>query len=310
MSSSRFVKEGENQYKHASRLIMAFDDLTKETYSTPPQGVFGSVAVVRCNGVTLSSNALDIEFSVPFDDNMEPNEAEIIIYNLTDTTIARLKKGQKIYITAGYKDDTGAIFEGFIDYSYTTYEGADKVTKIKAVDDNEKKTVESVAINANTAKDALAELLRMTGTEVVGGIRAVRNPSYENAQTVDGDLKAAIKKYADDCGISVYINKGKWYARSLFDGDNINFTICENTGMIGSPSPFEEEISTEGYTGIVTGYKISTLLQHRITTAAIVNLSSLTANGQFRVRSGRHIFNSSEAITEIEVIAPEKEVKA
>ena len=46
-----------------------------------------------------------------------------------------------------------------------------------------------------------------------------------------------IKKYAQVCGVSVYVNKGKIYARHIKDGDNINFTVQASTGMIGSPEP-------------------------------------------------------------------------
>ena len=44
------------------------------------------------------------------------------------------------------------------------------------------------------------------------------------------------------------------------------------------------------------------LLQHRITTASIINLKSINAkDGKYRVRSGEHTFSNSEAITKIKV---------
>ena len=111
-----------------------------------------------------------------------------------------------------------------------------------------------------------------------------------------------IRKYAEVCGISVYINKGKVYARHISEGDNVYFNVNADTGLIDSPEEFEEEITAEDYKDIVKGYKFKMLLQHRLTTAAIINLESVNVTGEFRVRSGKHVFNSGETTTECEVI--------
>ena len=295
-----FIKDGEN--KHASRLIRAFDDLTKETYSQKPDGVWGSVAKVICGGVTMSSKELDIEFSVPFDDNMEANEATITIYNLSNDTINKFTHHTTCTIEAGYKDDTGVIFKGFVDRVTTTREGADKITTIKCFDDIAEHTIESVSYaSGQTASYILKDLISKTGIPLAV-FKARRDHTYDNSQTVDGDLMENIRKYAEVCGISVYVNKGEIYARYIKDGDNISFTVNEGTGMIGSPSPFEEEQQAEDFVETVKGYRVEMLLQHRITTAAIITLSSEFAKGNYRVRSGTHTFNESGAVTEVEVI--------
>lgn len=298
--SSRFIKHGENP--HSSRLVKAVEDLTKQWFSEKPDGVYGAVAVVICGGVTIESRYLDLEFTVPFGDGTEADEAEITIYNLTDDTINKFKKGVECSIEAGFRGDTGVIFRGIVSRVSTTFDNADKITRIVCVDDMAERTITSRTYD--TSKDSqyiLKDLLGETGLPI-----AVFSPrtttKYDTTQTVDGYLMDNIQKYAEDCGISVYINKGQIYARYIKDGDNISFTVSENTGMIGSPTAFEEEQQAEDFTETVNGYNIQMLLQHRITTASIVNLSSMIASGQYRVRSGRHIFNESEAITEIEVI--------
>lgn len=297
--SSRFIKSGED--KHSSRLVKAVEDLTKQWYSQDPVGVFGAVATVNCGGVKISSADLDIEFTVPFDDNMEANEAELVVYNLTNDTISKFKRGSVCNISAGYGGDTGTIFSGFVDRVTTTYEGADKKTTIRCLDDITEHLAITKTYNGKDSKYILQDLIGQTGLDVaVFKERFVT--TYETAQTVDGDLMENIRKYAQDCGISVYVNKNNVYARYIKDGDNISFTVSENTGLIGSPVAFEEEQQAEDFKETVNGFNIQMLLQHRITTAAIVQLKSMIASGTYRVRSGRHIFNQSEAITEIEVI--------
>lgn len=288
----------------ASKLIKAAGNWSSDlkNYSIDPQGVFGSKAVVRCGDVTINSDKLDLEFIVPFDDDMEPNEAEIIIYNLSETTINRLKVKSGISIEAGYKNDTGIIFKGYINKVSTKYDGADKITTLKCLDDISQKSVENLTFAKNTkASYILKSLIDKTGLPVAA-FKMRRDHTYTNEQTVDGDLMGNIKKYAQVCGVSVYVNKGKIYARHIKEGENISFTVQSATGMVGSPEPFEEEITAEDFKETVKGYDITMLLQHRMTTAAIVSLSSKTANGKFRVRSGTHTFSPDECLTKIKVL--------
>lgn len=300
--ASRTVITGRKSQSH-SRLVKATKDWSKglKSFSIEPDGVFGSVAVIRCGKIEIKSSELDFEFKVPFDDDMEANEAEITVYNLSKTTVSRLKRKSSISIEAGYKDDTGVVFKGFIDKVSTKYSGADKVTTIKCLDTIKKKKVANLSFAKNTkASYILKTLIDKTGLPVAV-FNARRDHTYTSEQTVDGDLMENIKKYAKVCGISVYVNKGKIYARHLKKGDNINFTVQASTGMLGCPEEYEEEITAEDFKETVKGYNITMLLQHRMTTGAIINLSSEVAKGKFRVQSGTHKFSSSECTTEIKV---------
>lgn len=232
---------------------------------------------------------------------MEANEAEIIIYNLSNTTISRLAKGKKITVEAGFKGDTGVIFTGYIEKRITKYEDADRKTTLKCVDRVGTKTLKETTFKKNTkASVILKTLLGKTGTPIAV-FKIKRDYTYKDEQKVDGDLMENIKKYAEVCGISVYVYKGKIYARTLKEGDALNFTVSEDTGLIGSPTEYEEEITAEKYKDTIKGYEIESLLQHRFTTGGIINLKSRDVNGKFRIRSGKHTFNSGEAISTIKV---------
>ena len=270
----------------------------KEPYDIRPDGVFGSVATIRSGDVTISSETLDVEFVVPFDDDMEPNEAEIIVYNLSDNTIKQLKKGAALSIEAGYKGDTGVLFSGFISKVKTTHDDADKVTTIFAMDDIKSHTIESIAFKKGTKASYILEtLIRKTGIPI-----AVFNPrrdhTYKDSETVDGDLMENIKKYAKVCGISVYVSRGKIYARHIKEGDGTNFELRADTGLIGSPTSFTEDVKAEDYKETVSGYECEMLLQHRMSAGAIVDLKSRDANGTYRVCSGKHRFSVFESTTE------------
>jgi hypothetical protein len=279
-----------------SALVQALEEW-KTPYDIRPDGVFGSLATVKTGQATISSETLDIEFVVPFDDDMEPNEAEIIVYNLSDNTIKQLKKKAAITIEAGYKGDTGVLFSGFISKVKTTFEGADKVTSIKALSDIKDHGIESISYAAGTkASYILRQLINKTGLPIAV-FKTRRDHTYKDSQTVDGDLMENIKKYAAVCGISVYVSKGKIYARYIKEGDNLNFNVSVETGMIGSPSAYTEEVTAEDYKETVDGFEVEMLLQHRICAGAIVKLTSRAGNGTYRVCSGEHRFSADEAVT-------------
>lgn len=289
-----------HEEKIRSALVTAFEQW-ETPFDIKPEGVFGSLAIIRTGDVTIRSESLDVEFTVPFDDDMEPNEAEIVVYNLSDNTVKQLKKDAVITIEAGYKGDTGILFRGYISTVKTTYEDADKVTTIKAVDDIKDHTLESISFAAGTkASYILKKLIDKTGIPVAV-FKVRRDHTYEDSQTVDGDLMENIKQYAEVCGISVYVSRGKIYARYIKEGDNLNFNVSVDTGMIGYPSAYTEEVTAEDFTETVNGYEAEMLLQHRICAGAIVQLTSKIAKGQYRVCSGEHRFSPDEAVTSIKM---------
>lgn len=310
------VKEPQDtsENKQISELIQTYSELGEiiEQESAPPEGLFGRLAIVETNGMKFRSDKLDLEFEVPFDDDIESNEAEIVIYNLSDKTIAAIKDNKKIVISAGYtgvkiagKSDIGIIFEGYVSKVKSKWEGVDRVTTIYAVDAKNRKErdIANKSYKKGTkASYILKDLINETGL-AVQVFKTSRDYACSDAVTVSGGLMDAIRKWADECGTTAYINKNKVYVRPLTDGDNIRFTVSAETGLTGSPTEFTEELRYDDETTkTITGYEFKILGQHRITTAAIIDLKSRNVSGRFRVRSGKHRFNPDEYITEVEVI--------
>ncbi|MBS5725083.1 MAG: hypothetical protein KHW59_04785 [Clostridiales bacterium] len=301
MSGSKFISDGRGS--KASHLITALGRAL-ESFTLEPQGMFGRRAEIQCGNLTLDSEQFDFEFEVPFDDDTEANECTITIYNLTKNTIDVFRYNSKITITAGYKGDTGVVFSGYISKVTTKKEGTDKVTTIYALDDmdlQERDIVDVTYAAGTTASYILRDLIsRISLPLAVFSVR--RDWTYKDETKVDGGLMENIRQYAEVCGISVYINKGKIYARHISEGDNIYFTVSESSGLIESPEEFEEEVTAEDYKDVIRGYKCKMLLQHRMNTAAVIDLESVNVSGRFRVRSGKHIFSPDACTTEVEVI--------
>lgn len=303
MRPSRIAKQDSQAMRYPSRPVKTPDDIMNGPYATEPQGLYKQRARVDTGPISVSSEEFDLEFYIPFDDDVEADEAEIIIYNLSTQSINQLEANQPITVTAGYASDTGIIFSGFISYVVTRKESRDKITKIYAVDDMSRKARKIE--NQTFAKNSSASYILRTLCNSVGLPVAAFSPQrdyvYTKAVTIDGELMSEIRKYAKVCGVSAYIHKGNLYIRSLSEGDNLNFTVSAETGLI-SIAEFTEEETSEDFEDVITGFDIEMLLQHRIGTASIINVNSVNFQGQYRVREGTHEYDGSNFTTTMRVV--------
>ncbi len=298
---SRVIKQQGTNDK-ASKMAIAIEQLAGKI-DTEVKGQFGHTVVVQTGNVTIKNSELDCEFNIPFDDDTEANEAELIFYNLSDTTIKNIKSKAKITVTAGYGKDTGVIFSGFISYKKTYYDGCDKVTKVNALDDMnlQEKDIESITYAAGTkASKILKDLCQKVGLPIAD-FTVNRDYTYKDEETVDGGLMSNIERLAGICGVSAYILKSKIYVRPLSKGDNTQFTLSVDTGLIELEG-FEETETNGDYTDIISGYNVTMLLQHQLQTASIVTLKANNVSGTYRVKSGSHEYNGSDFLTKAKVV--------
>lgn len=297
----------------ASRLVTAIDTALAQydKAELPKNAQFGFRAILQTPYVILENKnpdndymGFDMEFDIPFDDDAIANEAEFVVYNLSDSTANKFKVGNTICMTAGYGNDTGVIFDGYISKVKTVREGVDRVTTIYALDDvkyTPQMLKEKTYAKGVKASTILKDLIDRLGLPVEV-FKPQRDHTYDSETKVEGSITENIKEYSDVCGVSTYIYKQRVYCRPIWDGDNLHFNINANTGMIGSPEPFEEENSSEKYTDKVYGYNISMILQHRLATAGIVKVDSVNYSGEFRVTSGTHSYDGLSATTDFKCI--------
>lgn len=257
--------------------------------------LFGRYAEINTGGMTLTSEDLDIEFTVPFDSDAEPNESEIKIYNLTDATVNRFKKKQKLVLNAGYKGDIGVVLSGYISKTKTDRQGVDKVTTIFVLDSqplNTQKTLNKSYKKNIKASQIIKNLLALLKVDAT--VKLVKDKTYAKGYAIDGEILPVVSSLAKDCGSTFFMSKGKAYIKPIHSGEASKFTLNEASGLIGSPAPFEDES--------ISGYTVTSLLQYRLATANAITLDSLAAKGKFYVYAGKHRWNGSEFVTETDLI--------
>ncbi len=258
---------------------------------------FGRVIEVMTAGMTLRSADFNIEGSVPFDNDAVPNEAEIKVWNLSSSTVSKIKRGAVLLLKAGYTGDVGTILHGYISKAATVPSGPDKITTIHVLDGPDlsvRKTTSKAYAKGTLGSYILRDLAGMLGLPI-GQMDLIQDYRYMDGYTADGEIIDKMEDVAKDCGTSLYVNKGRLYIRSLRRGADKVFALSQATGLIGSPEPLED--------GAVSGYTVRSQLQHRITTASVIDLKSESFSGRLYVRSGQHSFSrTGDFITEMEAI--------
>ncbi|MFC5541569.1 phage protein [Ureibacillus suwonensis] len=255
---------------------------------------------VLTGNLRFNNTDLDIEFDIPFDDDLEPNLSEIVIYNLSESTRNKLKRGQTLTINAGYVEDKGLILSGSIEAITTVKNGADLATTIKVLDSvpyDATKTLQK-SYKKNIKSDAVIRDLAQSIGLKIAVLNLPDNKVMTDGYSIDGEVVKAINDIATDCGASAYISRGQIYVRPIKEGDNHNFILKADTGLIGSPEYFEEE--KNGTT--IKGYKVKSLLQYRMNTASIIKLESQFVKATVRVRKGRHYARGNDFYTEVEAV--------
>lgn len=278
-------------------------EIILETEQADTSGLYHHTVTIKIGDITIDNEELDCEFDIPFDDDTEADEAEIIVYNISDTTIQNIKRDAQISVTAGYGDDTGIIFSGIISKVRSYYSGNDRVTEIYAIDQavlKERELKSKSYAKGTKASKILQDLISQVGIPVAV-FAPKRDHTYKDKSTVDGGLMENIRKYAKVCGVSAYICKGQIYARHILDGDGLDFTLSSDTGLL-SLSEFEEEQTAEDFKDTVKGYEMTMLLQHRITTVSLIHVQSRNVTGVYRVREGSHTYDGTDFLTKVKAI--------
>lgn len=258
---------------------------------------FGRVVEIMTANMKFTLDKYTMEGTIPFDDDALPNESELKVWNLAQTTINNIKRNAVLMVNAGYKGDVGLILHGRISAVRTYWEGVDKITTIKVLDseDLSKREVTEIAFAKNTLASAIIKQMAGYIGLPVAQMQLNHDYRYQDGYTAKGKVTDIITDVCKDCGTSVYINKSRLYVRSIRSGADTVFDLSPDTGLIGSPEYFEDN----GY----KGYKVQAQLQRRITTGSVLNLKSREWSGKLHVRSGTHTFsNTGDFATEGEAI--------
>lgn len=285
---------------------------------------FGRKVELLFDGTKIT-NDFTIEFDVEFDDGPDVNISTIVIYNLTDSTIRKFKKGLPVTLNAGYTGDIGVILFGTVRNAYSEWDGPNKITTITIADAGDTwltKTINKTYKKDTTAKQILIDANKAAGMKI-GKLSLPINKVYKGGKTIKGPIGTINSEIVPDCNAKWHTTKGFIYITGKNEGKETNILLNKNSGLIETPTPYTKtesykvnktvvtystvngkkkkkiEVKEEDRSRTLHGYKCRCLLNHRIETDSIIKIQSLSANGRFRVAAGKH--DGGNFITELEV---------
>lgn len=255
-------------------------------------------------GGKLLKIPLTINFDVQFDDSEKINEAVIKVYNLSESTIAAIKKDGPVILRAGYETGSGLIFQGIVDDAETYWQGVDKITEIQCTDESKDylKAKVTKAFAPGTTSDDILQYLISEAILGIGDFSPVKTVVYRKGKTLKGNVDKLLKDVVKETNSKMHIHRGRIYIRDPKKGDATGFVVNKESGLIGHPEKIEKEEETKGKGDKITrnGYKVVTLLNHQVTVDSVIVLQSKVANAQVRVSKGRHYCDGNSFYTEME----------
>lgn len=270
-----------------------------EPIDTTVNGLYRQRVQMIFDAVTIDSDTLDCEFTIPFDNNTEANEAELTIYNLSYNTTNQLRIGGGVMVKAGYGEDLGVIFTGTISDKQVVNADTDRIITIKAMDGAglRKCDVEVSYCEGNTAQGILYDLAVRLGFPIATW-QPVRDYTFDRTNNVDGSLMDAIEKYAGICGISAYVCKGMLYMQPLSAAGLDACSLSVETGLL-TAEEYEKDKKNGEFEDTIRGWQLEMLLNHRIQTGTRIDLQSNRATGSFYVQEGTHEYDGKTMTTKV-----------
>ena len=251
------------------------------------------------NGVDYSP---DFEIQTEFDITESTNIAKIVIYNLTDEMIKKLKKGVEVVIEAGYwndgvNKDIGVIYKGIVESLKGSWSNADKKFEITCNTYNDE--YKDTKINLKTGKGTKAStiiklILSKLDKLKAGTIELGKDIDYKDGKTMHNNVKHIFKEIAKDTKSVFFITNG---VVTFQPRDKINRGILEF-----DPNRFQDVKENDGT------YTLKSIFEHRFQEGFKINLDlkkefeQLEIKGEYLITKGKHVINfKSDAYTELEI---------
>lgn len=248
---------------------------------------------------------ITVKFAIPFSDTSDTNGTTIKVYNLKDSTIKGIQINTLALLQAGYVNDYGNIFNGYLKSLSTEWEGVDKVTSFVCVDAPAaylKGTYKKTYSKGTKASVIIRDIASFAGLKI-GDINLPVDFVYRSGKSLKGKPQTLLTGIAKDCKAKFHITKNALYMRAKNAGTNIGLVISKETGLLDHPEMIENEVTSDKKQVTRKGYKLKMLLNPRVDTDVIIKLTSKTVSGTFRVEKGEHKGDTSgnEWFTECEV---------
>lgn len=191
----------------------------------------------------LRVEGLRVVFKIDRDLKPQPNQSEIVIYNLSESSRAKLEHvGQRVVLEAGYVGGVAQVFSGDVRRAFSTKQGPDWLTKIEA-GDGERAFAFARVSKSYGPGTKIADVLRDT----VKSLKTDPGTALEKVGEVVGEFVSGFAQHAKASTELTRLLGQHGYSWSIQDGrievlgpkDSLPETVpvlTSETGLVGSPT--------------------------------------------------------------------------
>lgn len=191
-----------------------------------------------------------ISFNIKKDNNKDPNQAEITIYNLSDDTVNYINRGIRnnlaIALSVGYENqDLTMIFKGTVQWVSDSFNNTDRRTVLHCLDGGiniaEARTSRSYP-KGTKVKKVVGDLVKDLGT-TEGNIHIDTEETLSSSSVMCGNTSHYLENICRGIDHNISIQDGSVYVTPRSQMSNARCAyISPETGLIGSPEPFHNDI--------------------------------------------------------------------
>lgn len=272
------------------------------------------------SGLQITADDLDVEFTVENDTASKAGQAEITIYNLSDSSKQKIKKGDVVQLKAGYRDDYGTIFYGTIDKIWVEKDGADVKTVIQASDSMKQLWQSGYVVRKYSKGTPVANIVRDMFSVAGVPVGKIEDPGI----TLQKDMvfRGSPKRIVETCLNIINGNIAKSWgnippdvALQRLNQDGWTAYVKNNMGyLVRGDFKDREAIVLSSETGLIevtpeesedadVDYHVRCLLCWKASQGSIIKLESIKVSGVFAVREYKHVCRGEDYYSELGVKA-------
>lgn len=252
------------------------------------------VREVKIDNMIFTYEDLDIDFKINKTNDLKTNQAVIFLYNLSETTKEKIKKGLPCSVKDGYRNYNKVSFNGIIDSVNTFREQDDFITRIIATPSNISftNTAINVQFQANVRPSEILKTLNNITPYSIEILDLPKDNPYTGGKIFTDRLSKVIEILARDTGAKVNVDNERIYFKAPSKAYSKSIRIGAEEGLINI-----EKLEGKGNEN---KYLIQTLMIPDIVEDAILEVNSKYYAGTYRVKE---LTRSANGLEEFSVYA-------
>lgn len=233
---------------------------------------------------TLTIEGLRIQFKIKKTSKKEPNSCQLVIYNLSKSSRAKISKDVKLVVEAGYAQTLSQIFSGDALTVDHVHDGPNWITTIQCNDGERSYRFAKIAVSFKSGTsfgDVFEKVAQATGLDVADAVKFIKSKisdQFNRGYVAFGNAFAELDRLLKGRPFDYSIQDGKLQILGAGTPTTESaITLSSSTGMIGSPAHGTGEATSAKAQGEKASVlKVKSLLQPGIRPGRKLHIESLS----------------------------------